>query len=738
MMEKLAGGRGRLVVAVSVAIVLFVAINLGVARITGARIDLTEDKLYTLSDGTRRILENLEQPITLEFYYSRRLGDNAPVYGNYALRVRSMLREFATAANGRIRLVERDPVPFSEIEDDAVEAGLQGIPLDESGEKVYFGLAGRAGKTRQAIPFFQIERETFLEYDLARLISTLENPRKKVVGLWTSQPMFGDVRAQMQGLPTTPWVLVDLLKQQFEVRTVYVGEDVTDDIDVLLISHPAGLDDKDLYAIEQYLFRGGRALIFLDPFNEGSIPLRFSMAPVPESSDIKKLTDAWGIEIDENKLVADLKLARLVNAGTDKELIPAPYLTWLSLKDENISDDDVVTADIGRINMASAGTIKVKKDSPLKVEPLLFTSRQSQEIDPKAVAKDPPDIRGILERFKPSGKVMVLGARLTGMVKTAFPDGPPKDEDKANDEEKKDESAAEKDSQDESGGKTDATGTEETAEKATQPATGSESASGETRGAPSSKSAQGDEAADAEGNGKNDAAKTVAKTRPDGETSGEDGTADEDEEQKAEDGKPKQKPHLAEPIRPINVILVADADMLADPFWVQVREFFGARVPVPFANNADFVLNAIENLSGSPDLIGLRSRGTTQRPFTKVAELQFRAQQKFKTEEQRLRRKLEETQKKLDELRRKESAGKEAAKSALSEEQRAEIEKFTKELLATRKELRRVQLALRQDIDTLRNRLAFANIGLIPMLVAILAIALGIARMQRRKRAARS
>ena len=390
------------------------------------------------------------------------------------------------------------------------------------------------------------------------------------------------------------------------------------------------------------------------------------MGAVPESSNLTKLLDAWGVEVVEDKLAADMSLARLVNAGTDQQLIPAPYVTWLQIGKENISDIDLVTSNLDRLNLASAGTIRLKDGAALKGEKLLWTSAQSQLVDVKNISGQRPDIRGMVKRFEASGEEQVLAMRLTGTVKSAFSDGPPK------------------------------------------PKTPEKLAGEELK---SDKSA--------------DADNTQAKSD----------NADKTASEAAKD-EPKIQPHVGESQEPLNLILVADSDMLSNAFWVQMREFFGRRFTTPVANNGDFVLNAVENLAGSSDLIGLRSRGSARRPFTKLEEMQKAAQELYKAEEQRLMTQLEETEKKLLALQGGPTEGGEGdAAKALTEEQKVEVDKFTEDLLTTRKALRQVRHNLHKDIDGLRNRLSFMNIALVPILVTIAAAGLGMARVKRRKNA---
>lgn len=683
MIAGLANKRSGAVLLGLLAIAVFVLVNLGASAVTGVRIDLTEDKLFTLSQGTRNVLKSLNRPVKLTLYYSHRLGEEAPPYGLHVTRVRDMIREFAAVAAGNLTFEEKDPEPFSEVEDAAVEAGMHGIPVDESGEKVYFGLVGDSGDARGVIPLFQLERDRFLEYDLIRLVARLQDPDKPRIGVWTSAPMFGDMTAQMRGLPTEPWAVIGQLQDNFDIKQIYLPEQLTDDVDILLLAHAAHLSDDDFYAIDQYLMRGGKALIFVDPFNEGAATRRFTMGAVPESSDLKKLFDTWGVEVTDEKIAGDLKLARLVNAGTEQQLIPAPYITWLQLGRENISSDDLVTADLNRINMASAGAIDIKEGAAVKAEPLLWTTQESQLVEVKNVSGQTPDIRGMVERFKSSGQRQVLAVRLTGKVKSAFPDGPPKEK-KAEDKDKADKDTA------------------------------------------------------AEGDGK------TAKKKPDAAKPAEEGKdepkkdeAKDEGTKEKEDDKPKWKPHVGETQVPLNVILVADTDMLSNSFWVQIRDFFGRRFQVPVANNGDFVLNAVENLAGSSDLISLRSRGSAHRPFTKLEEMQLAAQEQYKAEEQRLMRQLEETEKKLKELQGAAGPQKEGgdAAKALTPEQKVEVEKSTEQLLETRKALRQVRHNLRKDIDTLRNRLTFINVALVPILVTVAAAGLGAVRLRRRRRA---
>lgn len=663
MMHALLNRKGGWLVAIAGAFGVFVALNIAISGLAGMRLDLTEDRLFTLADGTRRILERIEEPVTLELYISQRLVKEVAIYGAYAGRVRDVLNEFSAAAGDRLSVIEQDPVPFSEIEDVAVGAGVQGVPIDSGGERVYFGLAARLGETRAAIGFFQPNRETFLEYDLARLIEGLINPKKKIVGIVTSLPMFGDFTPG----PNRPtrWMLIDAMERGFEVRNIFdIETDLTDEIDVLFMAHATALSDKELYTVDQFLMRGGRALLMVDPYSELAQGALMTGRPIIRDSSLNTLMAKWGVSVIEKKVVGDMPLARIVNAGTGGAVKPAPYLLWPTFKAANINPTDIVTRDITTINMGTAGAIVVAKDAALKVDPLIVTTEKSQTFETSLINPRTPNILEFVEKFKAGGQQIAVAARLSGNVDSAFPDGPPKPEAKP-DEAKKDEP---------------------------------------------------DEAK------KDEAAKPAAAKDP-----------PETEQEPA-------RPHLARTAEPLNVILIADTDMLQSRFWVREQEFFGQRVAQPFANNGDMVINALENLAGSGDLITLRSRGTAQRPFTRVDALRVAADEKFRAREQALVTRLTEARGKFETAQKKALADNKDGGGAegtvvLTAEQKqaldAELVAFRDDLLAIRKELRDVQLNLRKDIESLDGWLRFLNITLVPLLVGLFAIVLGAVRRRK-------
>ena len=627
--------------ALAAALVLFAAVNV-IARnwLGGVRLDLTQGGLYTLSPGTRATLGKIDEPITLRFYYSPQLGREIPSYGVYADRVREMLKSYAARAGGKIRLEILDPAPFSPTEDRAVAFGLQGVPLDQSGEQVYFGLAGtNSTDDQEIVSFFQPERERFLEYDLTKLIHTLANPAKTVVGLATELPMEGDLMAAMQGRPLVPYVMLEQMRQLYDVHTMGTDFDaVPDDVGVLMLVHPQNLAPKTLYAIDQFVMKGGHALVFVDPDSETQTmhPSQLNPPGQPNDSDLPVLFKAWGLEMEPKLVAGDRQAAMKVNAGTASRLQALDYVAWLGLKSANLNHDDLITADLSQINMATAGILKPLPGATTSFAPLISTSEDSMAIPVAKVQAPLPDLAGLLSDFQPGGQKLVLAAHVTGPADTAFPDGPPPSE-------KKDANA---------------------------------------------------------GNG-------TAPVAP-------------------------PSPQVKTAAQPLNIVVVADTDLLDDRFWVDVQEFFGQRVAVANANNGDFVTNALDVLSGGADLVGLRSRGSSARPFDLVQDIQRQADARYEASEKTLEDRLKDTQQKLKDLRA--SADKPGAQPDAAQE--AAIDDFRNQLLATRRQLREVQLAERQDLNVLKGLLEFFDIAFIPILVAIAAAVIGILRLRRRARAA--
>jgi ABC-type uncharacterized transport system involved in gliding motility auxiliary subunit len=635
--------RSRSVVALVCIALMLVATNILAARFLPQRLDLTAEGLYTLSRGTRQTLAQIDEPITLRFYFSTRLGEALPAYAIYAQRVRELLDQYVAAANGKLRLEVYQPQPFSDVEDRAVAFGLQQVPLNAQGDQVYFGLAGtNSTDDQQVIAFFTPERERLLEYDLTRVVHALAFPKKIVVGLISGLPLDGDPRAAQMGQPGRPKAILQQLRQLDEVETLPTELDtVPSGTDVLMLVYPQKLPEKTLFAIDQFVLRGGRAIVFVDPHSE--VQARAARARGgPTSSDVEPLLKTWGVKLLPDIVAGDRVSARRVMVDTATGAQAIDYIAWLNLRESELNRDDPITANLRLIAMASAGILEPLAGASTKLEPLITTSSEAMKL-PVAAVMGMPDAAGLLTRFKSDDTRYVLAAHITGPAETAFPDGPP---------------------------------------AATEPAA-----------RPDEPGHAGSSPPAAEGGTKAD--------------------------------------FVRKSTQPINIVVVADSDMLDDLFWAQTQNIFGRSVIVAAAGNGDFVANAVDVLAGGDDLVGLRGRGTSARPFEVVERIQRSADDRYASERAALEKKLEQTQAKLRDVTSGEAAG---AGTALAPEQARAVDEFRADLLATRRQLRGVQAALRHDIGALKTLLEFIDIALVPILVAATAIVLGMLRLRRWRR----
>ena len=627
------------IIGVIAAAAIAIGINMFAdARLENTQIDLTQGHIYTLSPGTKQILAGLKEPVTLRLFYSRQLGSTVPAYGSYADHVREMLRDYASQSNGKVRLEFYDPEPFSETEDRAMAYGLQGVPLDQGGSKIYFGLAGsNMEDDERTIPFFQAERERFLEYDLTKLIYELSNPKRPVVGVMSSLPLDGDPRTMMmtqgRGPEGQPYASAVLLRQTNTVKAVPTDAQVIDpDIKVLLVGEAQNLSPATLYAIDQFVMRGGKLMAMVDPWSEAmaATPSASGAPPRDTHSDLKKLFDAWGIVFDPEQVVGDLTGAWRVRAAGNDAAQAVNYVAWFNIRD-GINHDDPATADLQQVTVASSGFLSKAPNASIDFVPILSSSDRSGLIPLDEVKT--PDPAKVLAGFKAEGGPRVIAARVHGVLKSAFTGAPP---------------------------------------------------------------------------------------LPSG--------------QKRPDGFPPFKAHTD---GPANMVVVADSDILADRFWVQTSDFFGQPSATPFSDNGPFVANLIGTLAGSDALIGLRSRGDTNRPFTLVAAMQSDAEARFRQTQQALQQHLDDVEKHLRTLRSG-GAGENANSDAvITPDQRAAISAARQDVLQTRQKLRTVQLELNRDISRLEDEMRIFTIVLVPALMTVLAIGMGIVQRRRRARVRR-
>jgi ABC-type uncharacterized transport system involved in gliding motility auxiliary subunit len=640
--------------ALAMAALLMLSANVIFSALAkNAKADLTADRLYTISSGTKHVLGRIEEPINVRLYYSRRLGQAAPVFGKYFERVRALLEQYRDLSGGKIQLTVLEPEPFSDAEDRAVASGLRGVRLNQDGETGYFGLvASNTTDNDAVIEFFTPDRERFLEYDLTKLINGLANPKKRIVGLMTGMPIDGGMNPmQPMRQPAPAWTVMDQIREFFEVKTVeQTVTEIPGDIDVLMLVQPNALSKDAAYAIDQFALRGGRVLAFIDPLSETAPPSGPSGMPsMPTGPEVEALLKAWGVAIDNSKLAGDPSMARRVQFGGSPGGRPVvtDYLAWLQIDAKNINIADPLAGGIERLNMASVGFITKVDGATTTLQPIIETSAAAGELNADSLRMMPNPL-ALSKDFKSCGKPLVLAARISGEGKSAFPDGRPKPP----------------------------------APEPTEAKPGDDAAKPKDAAAPDTKAA--------------DATKGEAVV-----------------------------PHFAS--GPLNVILVADADLLHDQFWVTMQELLGQRMAVPQAHNAAFVINSLENLAGGEALATLRGRGVNDRPFERVAAIRREAERSYREKEQALNAKLKDLQGKLQQMETRSEGG----QILLSDKDRQTIEGFRGEMIGVRRELRGVQADLRRDIDRLDGWLKFFNIAAVPLLIGIGGIAVGLSRRRR-------
>jgi ABC-type uncharacterized transport system involved in gliding motility auxiliary subunit len=538
-----------------------------------------------------------------------------------------LLEEIDAKSGGKIKLQVIDPAPFSEDEDRATAFGLQAVPLGNSGNTLFFGLAGTSSIDGESIiPFFQPDKEAFLEYDIAKLVSSLAHEERAVVGMLSGLNMGPGFDPQTNQV-RQGWVVDEEMRKLFDITRVEPNAtEIPKEMQTLIVAHPKNLGDDTLYAIDQFVLRGGHLLVFVDPHAEteqagqGADPTQAMFAD--KSSNLERLFKAWGVKYDPAQVVLDGRYAMELQASPDRP--PVRHLAILGLRggkagaETALNAGDVVSAQLEQVNASSVGYFDLADGAKTKLEPLAQSSASAMAV-PVDRVRALPDPEVLFTDFAPTGQRYTLAARLSGELATAFP---------------------------ERGG----------------------------------------------------------------------------------------EKHLAKSAQPANVILVADTDLLADRLWVQVQQFFGQRVMNSFANNGDFVINAVDNLVGSSDLIAVRTRAGSTRPFETVEELKRAADDRFRATEQQLQKQLADTEKKLGELQ---AAKNEKNALILSPEQQTALLKFQEEKLRIRKELRRVRRELDADIESLGTRLKGLNIAGVPLLLTVGALLWVFLRGRARREAVR-
>ncbi|MBR0241768.1 MAG: Gldg family protein [Kiritimatiellae bacterium] len=587
------------------------------------RCDMTAENLYTLSKGSKAVLGQLTEDVTLKYYVSSSSAEMPMALKTYAQQVGNLLKEYERAGGGRLVVEEYDPKPDSDAEEWAQRYGVEpqtgGNPF---GQGIYFGVVAVCGDREETLGVLSPRTESTLEYDLTRLVTRVAWPERPVVGVMTSLPdvlggQMNPMMMQMGQRPPQGWAAFSELAKDYDVRTVEPdAEKIDDDIKTLVMVHAKNLSDKTLYAIDQFVLRGGKLVACVDPFSIKDMqssrsqqnPMMGQMGGDGPST-LGKLFDAWGVKFEEGKISCDLEAATKLNNGQGGvESNPA----FLSLGTANMDKGDLIVADLTNVMFPFAGAFTFeKKDMDISFEPVITTSKDN------SCSTDKMSMQyGGMKDMVPDGKERILAARLSGTFKTAFPKGP---------------------------------------------------------------------------DGTNDVSKALAEGKG-------------------------------------NVLLFADSDFLADDFCVRMmRTPFGS-IPQLINENLTLFSNAMEQFAGREELIGVRSRGASDRPFTVVNELEAEATKKWQAKEAEFQEELQQTQQRLSALQKEKKGGE---RFILSKEQQDEIVKLRKSQAETRKQLKNVRKELTADIDSLGLRLKIINIALVPVLVVLFGLLRGYLRRKR-------
>jgi ABC-type uncharacterized transport system involved in gliding motility auxiliary subunit len=602
---------------IGIAIVAFLAVNaLAQPLLRGARLDVTQDRLYTLSDGARAILKSVEDPVTLDLYYTEETGRRVPMVHTYSQRVREFLQEISGLAGGKLKVRFIDPQPFSEQEDAARAAGLSNLMADESGGSVTFGLVGTNAVDRQeVIAFLDPQTESFLEYDVMRMILALATGEKSKIALVSALPLEGRYNPQNPSQPPSNWLILDLMRQLFEVEMV--SADATalpEGTDVLFLAHSKGLSEGLLRAIDAYALGGGNMLILLDPQCEsdpsGAAASQFE--PPPASySDIGPLAAAWGLNWTHELFLGDRETGIYMPSGGSRggQRVQFIFYHQVSTEHGQIATDDPLMVSLEAILLAVPGVLETLPEAKTRLVPLLHSTKDAMLIETSRL-EFLPDPGELLKEFVPDQREHVMAARLEGTLTSAFP--------------------------------------------------------------------------------------------------GEDGVAAEGPAG--------------------GIVLVSDADFLADRFWVDARFVSMGRPPMPVMDNGSFVLNVLEALAGSKELMSLRGRGTHTRPFARVEELRRVADERYLAEQEALQAQISASEGRLQDLLGQGADG----ELILTPEIEQEVEALNGQIFDARKQLRAVQFNLRRDIDGLGREVTLLNVAGVPLAVALLV--LGWTFLRNRKR----
>jgi ABC-2 type transport system permease protein len=647
--------------AILVLVIAFAAISVCQSISKAWKVDITDQKIYTLSKGTKSILAKLNQPIKAKLYYAKTATLKAPdqirYFNNYYQFVKALLEEYVAASGGLVKLEIIDPRPFSDDEVEAMRCGLRRFPITEE-ENFFFGLVVQTQfGVEKVIPFFSPDRQNFVEYDISYLIDTAITRQKRTVGIMSSLPVMGDDMSgymaqmmRMQGQqPRPPWTFVEQLRRQYEVRQVPADVNEIRDIDILLVIHPKRLPAQTLFAIDQFVLKGGGTIVCVDPYCFADKPDRMSIQmgiPPAHNSDLNVLLRTWGLEMPENTFAGDKQIALpgSVSADGRKELI----IGYLGLARGCFSTDTPVTAELNRVSIGFAGVLKEVEGSgqekeegtQIKRTPLIMTTSKGNTFSISSqyeLMLLQPSM--LMSKFIEGDKPVAMGYLVTGRFRSSFPDG-------------------------------------------------------------------------VEIEVKSDENKSSNETK------------DPNEDKKSK----KRLTGLKEATEDCAVIVFADVDFISDD--MAYYEPFSGFGKVIVGDNSALLLNAIEKLTGSGDLISVRSRGNYRRPFVVVDEIERQAEEATAEEVDKINMQIAIFQSQLQSIVASAKEGQQEVIGSSILQKKKEVEL---KIHQAQRQLREVKMKRRERIERLGRKLQYANTSVAPAAILVIAVVLGIHRTVRKR-----
>ncbi|MEZ5962964.1 MAG: Gldg family protein [Planctomycetota bacterium] len=636
--------------------------------------DATEEKLYTLTDGTKSILDKLDQKLKVRLFYAQEAANRSGHdflldFNNYYYYVRDLLRAYERRAKGKLELEELDPKPFSDAEELADQLQLQRYSIDER-TGFYFGLAVMSDSgAKQVLKFLPPQEQSLLEYKVSEAIDLAGRTKKNKLGVLSSLSITGggmsDYMRQMMAMQgrqsEQPWVISEHLRKQYEITDVPADTDtIPADVDFLLVVHPKDLPEKTLYAIDQFVVKGGKAMVFVDPFCMADQPARDPQNPFgapqgKQSSSLEKLLNAWGVTVEADKFAGDLAYGR---RGQWSRMSPdtMTFVGVMDFKGDAFNKDEVVSQGLKQVGMLFPGVVRKKDGAGTEVTPLITTTQEGNVWTAQSYELSGPmgpDVERLASKFQKGVEKLATAVRIAGKFKSAF-DKKPGDEEKAENGDKKD---------GEDG---------KTAEKK-------------------------------EGDEKNES--PTDEKKPD---------------------EPKSD-HVAESTAANTVFVVADVDMLSDGV-AYTRNLFGMFTPAN--SNADFVMNCIEQLSGSTDLISIRSRGAFTRPMEVVAQIEHEADMRTRDQVKRINDDIEKFESELADLNNKAT---DKNVGLLQAEAIDKQRKLEAEIRAKKREIRDLQQDKLTAVKSLGSWCKNITRVLIPLGVLVVGVLLAVRRHSVRK-----